>query len=497
LKTSSLRLLAVVVGGACLLTACQSKPPIVVNPRPAESAPAQNATAPATNPAPAAITAPAASTPPVANIEPAANRAPVANVAPAAAVNAPAPAPAQRAMYQMNAQHTGVSPFIGPLKPKLLRSFDSGAMTVQAPGDPRTEIQSSAAIASDGTIYVGTFRGTLLALRDPGTGLELALKWSFHPEGASSFHTTPALGPDGTIYVGFSTGGATPEARGTLYALDANGTSKWTVDLGAGRQTASPTLGPDGTIYVTSGTGKLFAIDPQGKTLWTAQTGPTVKAAPALGLDGTVYVASMNDKLFAVRPPTAALGEGTIAWTFRFADAPGTGSPVTAAVPPPGADGIGSGATPTVGPDGTVYIGANNSNMYAISPDGQLKWLFEAEREVAGIWSSAALSQDGQTLYFGANKGGIYAVSAAEGTLVWQYPIVGSVYSSPTLDATGVLFTGSTAGHLIAIDSATGDKIWDYTNPNTVSVWTAPALRQDGTIVIGDTRGFIRLIGAP
>src|SRR3979409_1754215 len=99
----------------------------------------------------------------------------------------------------------------------------------------------------------------------------------------------------------------------------------------------------------------------------------------------------------------SSIPSGTIRWTFRFAEFPGKGKPVTSHSPPAGADGIGSGASPTIGPDGTIYVGANNSNFYAISPDGHLVWLFEAEREIAGIWSSAALSPDSNTLYFGAN----------------------------------------------------------------------------------------------
>ena len=395
----------------------------------------------------------------------------------------------------MDAQRTGRSPYVGPADPILLRSFDSAALPTQAPGDPRSEIQSSAAVGPDGTIYLGNFPGNLMAFRDTGDGSQLELLWRFHPEGASSFHTTPAIGADGTIYAGFSTGGTTPEAHGTFYALDPHGQVLWSVDLGPGRQTSSPTLGPDGTIYVTSGAGKLFVLSPGGQILWTAQTGPTIKASPALGQDGSVYIASMNDRLYAVRSPAAGQAEGSVSWTFRFGDFPGDKPAVTAAVPPPGADGVGSGATPTVGPDGTIYIGADNSNMYAVTPDGQLKWLFEAEREVTGIWSSAALSDDGQTLYFGANKGGVYALRTSDGSLVWQYPILGSVYNSLTLDRNGVLFTGSTAGHLIAINSKTGERVWDYTNPDSVAVWTAPALRSDGTILIGDTRGFIRLIG--
>lgn len=83
-------------------------------------------------------------------------------------------------------------------------------------------------------------------LRDPGSGQTLQLLWRFHAPGASSFHATPALGPNGEVFIGESTGGATPDARGTFYALKApsSGTDAqvlWQVDLGPGRYTSSPT----------------------------------------------------------------------------------------------------------------------------------------------------------------------------------------------------------------------------------------------------------------
>jgi hypothetical protein len=296
-----------------------------------------------------------------------------------------------RSMYQMDPQHTGRSLFAGPRNPNLLRTFDTanpGVETVD-PGDSRSEIQSSAAIGPDGTVYIGNFPGNIFALRDPGTGDALELLWRFHPAGASSFHTTPALGQDGSVYIGFSTGGMTSEATGKLYALRAPASGIdadviWTVDLGQGRQTTSPTVTADGTIYVISGAGRLFAIDADGKVRWTIQTGFALKTAPAIGADGTVYVASMDGKLYSVAPGVGAgAREPWIRWTFDFGEYPGDTPPVSASVPPPGADGIGSGASPTIGPDGTIYVGANNSNFYAIAPDGKLKWLFEAQREVA------------------------------------------------------------------------------------------------------------------
>lgn len=404
-------------------------------------------------------------------------------------------------MFQMDAQHTGRSPFVGPKQARLLRAFDTKTPEGQTPDPavPGFDIQSSLAIGADGTIFIGNLPGTLFALRDPGAGDRLQPLWRYHPApGASSWHTTPAVGQDGTVYISFSTGGTTPEAKGTFYALrtPASGTEPqvlWTVDLGPGRMTSSPTLGPDGTLYTISAVGRLFAINPNGTVKWTVQTGPAVISSPAIGQDGTLYVASLDGKLYAVTPPASG-GEGRIRWAFDFGEHPGQLPHVTATPPPNGANAIGSGASPTVGPDGTVYCGANNSNFYALASDGKLKWMFEAEREIAGIWSCAALSADGNTLYFGANKGGIYALNRANGTLRWQYKLHGSVFNAPALDRNGTLYSGSTAGHLLAINSANGQTIFDF--DAGAPVWTTPAVRPDGTLVTADRQGRILLFAA-
>jgi outer membrane protein assembly factor BamB len=423
----------------------------------------------------------------------------------AAACSSPAPESTPpplsgRPMYQVDAQHTGRSPYGGPTSLILYRTFNVANIDLRDPVFASADFQSSAAVAPDGTAYIGMHSGTLFALRDPvGGGNQLTAPWSFHPPGGSSWHATPAIGRDGTVYVGFSTNSSTPDAEGALYALQAPDRGieprvAWSVDLGPGRQTSSPTIGPDGTIYAVSGSGRLSAITPDGAVRWTAQTGPVLKSSPALGYDGTVYVPSMNGKLYAVAPPRGyGVTSGSVRWTFRFNDYPGSGPAVTAWVPPAGADGIGSGASPTIGPDGTIYVGANNSNLYALSPDGQLLWMFEAIREVAGIWTTPALSADGRTLYFGANRGGIYAVDSETGSMQWRFNIEGSVYSSVALGANGVLYTGSTVGHVFALDAATGRMLADYDAGN--AVWTAPAIRPDGTLLVADRKGRVMVLG--
>jgi outer membrane protein assembly factor BamB len=400
-------------------------------------------------------------------------------------------------MYQQDAQHTGRSTFAGPRQARVLRRYDTSTPD-NLPQDatiPRDDFQSSGVVGADGTFYIANFPGVLFALRDsPSASDQLDVVWRFHPAASSSFHATPALNADGSVlYLGFASGGFNAPGAATLYAVNtSSGQSVWNVDLGATRIMASPTVGPDGTVYVATADGHLFAVGADGKTRWNAQTGPAIKSAVALGSDGTAYQPSSDGKLYAVSP------QGQMKWSFDFGEHLGPTSLVTSSQQGPGgggggASGIGSGASPTIGNDGTIFIGANNSNLYAIAPDGTMKWLFEAERELAGIWTTPALSADESVLYFGANKGGIYAVNTIDGSKRWQFSIYGSIYASSLLDSRGVLYTGTTIEHVYATDTTSGEPIWDLDVHN--QVWCAPAIRPDGTLIFADRGGIVQVIG--
>ncbi len=107
---------------------------------------------------------------------------------------------------------------------------------------------SDPAIGLDGTVYVQNSDGqigTLYAL-DGATG---KVKWQFgHVTGEAS----PVVAGNGDVYV---------IASPKLLALDSRtGKVEWRLDLGLGPWVSSPAIGPDGTIYIGTSDGRIIAV---------------------------------------------------------------------------------------------------------------------------------------------------------------------------------------------------------------------------------------------
>ncbi|MFM8322710.1 MAG: PQQ-binding-like beta-propeller repeat protein, partial [Chloroflexota bacterium] len=115
------------------------------------------------------------------------------------------------------------------------------------------------------------------AERGPGkTGAAPAVLWQYS-SGASS--TAPAVGRDGTVYVGLGS---------SLYAFNLFGGLRWSYATNGTLR--APLTAADGTIYAGGSNGKLHAINPDGTRKWAFTTAGAVSGAPALGVDGAVLV---------------------------------------------------------------------------------------------------------------------------------------------------------------------------------------------------------------
>ncbi len=262
----------------------------------------------------------------------------------------------------------------------------------------------------------------------------------------------PAIGPDGTIYIGTSESGVrdTLTTHG-LYAVDRNGKTKWKYTTGRSIP-SSPVIGPDGTIYIKVGIGtdtnvygldsSLHAIDPEGRKKWECPNlgsfgvGP-VPNSPAIGTDGTIYVSGAHD-LFALQNGC------NIKWSYHFPDRDNV---------------LGDGtryhlsslrSSPSLGDDGTVYVNTleeTHTNVvggiYAFSPSGQLRWHHPGSGCVP-----PAIGADG-TIYAGYGSydpGGappkLVAINP-DGTTKWELLTEHWIMAAPVIGTDGCIYVGT------------------------------------------------------
>ncbi len=361
-------------------------------------------------------------------------------------------------MFCHDAQHTGRSEYD--------TSMNEGKIKWKIKTED-TDIMGSPVIAEDGTIYVGTLgpglSGTLYAINPDGT-----IKWSKKIEpktkyGYSYIEATPAIGEDGTIYVGTQ--------EGYLYAFTPDGEEKWKIFLE--EYISHLVIGDDGIIYAgTIENGKLYAIYPNGSIKWELETNhPTY--SPSI-YDGIIYAATYAGKLYAIYP------NGSIKWEF---DANGP---------------IFHSSIDTV--SDTLYIGTTiawgENKLYALYLNGTLKWEFKPDNVVYGaLMSCPAIGKDG-TLYFGTGEGKIYAVDK-NGTKKWSSH-VGQYPSPPVIGADGTIYIAGTKkvsptypredGYVYAF-TPEGERKWrvmlDSDIPYDFCYPSPMAIGKDGTIYVG------------
>jgi outer membrane protein assembly factor BamB len=259
---------------------------------------------------------------------------------------------------------------------------------------------------------------------------------------------SPAIGADGTIYVGSTIG------DGNLYAVNSDGTQKWVfAGVSADPFGSAPAIGTDGTIYVSSLSHSIYAVTDNGASAtqkWKFTTGNSVGSSPAISADGkTVYVGSTDGNIYAVNSAS-----GTEKWAFA------TGN---------------SYSSPAIGADGTIYIGSDDDNLYALTDNGTKatqKWKFATGWAIE--FSSPAIGADG-TIYVGSQDANLYAINPADGTQKWAFATESEVDSSPAIGADGTIYAGSADDYLYAVGSAGAAPVGDQPAATTTYNSTATA----------------------
>jgi outer membrane protein assembly factor BamB len=289
---------------------------------------------------------------------------------------------------------------------------------------------SSPAIASDGTVYIGCWDNYLYAL--DGDSFKLTSEdylWRFPTE--SIITATPTIGPDGTIYVG--------SHDGIMYAIRPDGTAKWA----KGYDSTSPIEGgavlndAGDTLYFGNDDGELHAVDTAtGNKVWSFQVPAfhdlldkpyqrAIYSAPLIDSLDQVYFGCENGRLYEISPT------GTLSDSF------------------PAEDSILS--SPIMDSVGRLFFASQDGYLYAVASDGDLGGMVQLWEVFVGdiLYCTPAMDDNSNIIIAGysgnaasGNASTVYSVSLS-GIIQWSYPFSTLNDSSPNIAPDGSIYIGA------------------------------------------------------
>jgi len=282
--------------------------------------------------------------------------------------------------------------------------------------------------------------------------------WTFKMDGIGA--KSPAIGKDNTIYI--SSGG------GVFHAIDSNGNEKWSSNSSIHNR---PVIGNSGIIYGSSGD-KLFALHSTGSIKWQFDAGDNItNGIFALGIDETAYVGTGEGKLIAID------SSGIEKWSLNL-----EASTVF---------------NPIIGSDGTIYTLASfgaDAKVFAISPSGTIRWVYE-EGSISSL-QDLSINRSGNLIIAGNP---VVALDYG-GQVLWEQSLPGfGLTSQVVYDKAGNMY--GTAGDI------TGSKVYSFTPNKEEPNWvldlesyipppfdndlSAPLIGSDGTIYCYTKAGLV------
>jgi len=179
---------------------------------------------------------------------------------------------------------------------------------------------------------------------------------------------------------------------------------------------SSPAIGPEGSIFVGSDSGAMFCINTDGTQEWRFQTGGRIISSPSV-YSNTVIFGSEDSKVYKLN---ASNREEL--WTYD------THGEIY--------------SSPAIDKSGNIYIGSCDYNLYALTPDGDLKWSFYTNNRVISSpvivyytfhtkpYNNAITIS---TIYFGSHDNHLYALDLDTGDYQWSIDVGGDIWGTPAI----------------------------------------------------------------
>ena len=313
--------------------------------------------------------------------------------------------------------------------PRLLWSIKTGSRTKSSP------------VISEGTIFFGNDKGTLIAISSEGK-----IKWKY--ESGASIDAPPMVFGNKVI-IGTSDGilKAVDKFTGKLiwsYATDnqiAGSANVWVAGNKAG-------------IIAGSYDYYLHCVDVQtGKSLWKVETENYINGTPAI-LNGKIVFGGCDGMLRVIDPLTGKQKDSVNI-------------------------GVYIASSPALSGD-FAYFGDYDGNKYCVNiSTKKIIWEIPGSEEGGSILGIPAIGN--KSVLIGSEDKYLYNYSASDGKLHWKYRTNGRIVGSPVISPTKVLLT-SMDGYIYILGLADGKKVWSFNAGTPVS--SSPAVIDDKFFIL-------------
>lgn len=274
--------------------------------------------------------------------------------------------------------------------------------------------------------------------------------------------------------------------EGTLLAVDPEGGDVvWERTFAGGPVAGVPALfeiGGQQMLAFGTENGVLYVIDPATRAdLWSYETDGRIRHAP-LVLEGVVYFVNSRDQIYAVDGRTGA-------WRWQYeqdlqTDFTVHGHAGLAFVP---------AVDPTAGDPGSIVACFDNGKVASLSAgSGEVLWLASVAGKLGGNFvdcdTTPLVGGDENRVYVAGQSTGVYALSLADGTVAWNFPMRGA--GSIVAGAGGILLVVSSLEGVFAIDRE-GRSLWrTQLDPGSLS---QPVVADDTIVIDHSETGLIAL----
>jgi sugar lactone lactonase YvrE len=291
--------------------------------------------------------------------------------------------------------------------------------------------EASVLIDQGGTVYVATVQwiegccigySGLIAFDQQGQE-----KWRTDYSLINGTFSAPAIGSSAeSIYIASNV---------AIYSISNMGEFRWSVMLTGGHLIEPIAIDAEDVIYYAHGYEGIGAISQDGRNIWNYKSDEIYWSSPVVGANGIIYSKTLT-KLNALD------ANGALVWETDIAE-PGAGHPDPSLA---------------IASDGTIYLGehdkkSDNGSLTAVNTDGTIKWRVPIESKSREV-SSPTVDANG-IIFIGADW--LYAITD-KGSIKWRFELEGGISTDIAIGKEGTLYFGTDKGHVYAIGEAGDEK---------------------------------------